>query len=631
MQSAEFVVLQDGHKSAPSEPDYRYGCGDFKPRCLSWVGNIKVFVVLAVLLCFVEGFAVNGIANAALYHLEKQFGLQSTKSALIASSQDIGALVVVLFVSFLGARYCKPHWVAVGSVLMGVGSFLFIVPHLTTSASQGKAITGGGGPPPLTESRSEYLGLFMVANMIHGLGFTPMFTLGTVYIDENAPHTTAAVYVGMTYAAAGIGVAGGFLVGGQLTENYYVDFDTLDQSELTFGPRDPQWVGAWWLGFIPCCIAFIILAPIIYGFPKYLPSGQEKDETANGKPAAASEESKPACSLFKDIVITFFKTVKNLVVNPAFMLLSLGAAAETLIISGVTSFSFKFLAEEYSMTFDEAGNIVAGLIVIGASGMLLGGVIIRLLHLEALGMARLMLILTVLATVLGCGILAKCDEVRLAGQEVAYPLETSVDGYTSSCQGNCDCSGMSFNPVCGTDDRVYFSPCHAGCVDMANPGPMATYHNCSCIARAGNLSVTDDDSTASRGRCAVPCDNKNVFLPCLFIMFFCVLLTTTPNSMSTLRVVDPDLRPFALGFQWMLIRLLGTIPGPPVVGYVLDQTCLIWNAAPDGSEFCAMYSKSQMSDGIFIWWIIVQIIAAVCYAAVALLLQFKNRKSVDLS
>ena len=36
----------------------------------------------------------------------------------------------------------------------------------------------------------------MVANMVHGVGFTPMFTLGTVYIDENEEHTMAAVYVG---------------------------------------------------------------------------------------------------------------------------------------------------------------------------------------------------------------------------------------------------------------------------------------------------------------------------------------------------------------------------------------------------------------------------------------------------
>ena len=46
------------------------------------------------------------------------------------------------------------------------------------------------------------------------------------------------------------------------------------------------------------------------------------------------------------------------VVNPLFILLSLGAAAETLIISGVSSFAFKYLAEQYSMSFDKAGNIL---------------------------------------------------------------------------------------------------------------------------------------------------------------------------------------------------------------------------------------------------------------------------------
>jgi hypothetical protein len=46
------------------------------------------------------------------------------------------------------------------------------------------------------------------------------------------------------------------------------------------------------------------------------------------------------------------------VIDPHFMLLSVGAAAETLIISGVASFAFKYLAEQYSMTFDLAGNLL---------------------------------------------------------------------------------------------------------------------------------------------------------------------------------------------------------------------------------------------------------------------------------
>ena len=90
---------------------------------------MSLFTLFVCIMCFLEGFAVNGVANAAIPAIERQFKLPSTKSALIPSSQDIGALVVVLFVSFIGGRYNKASWVASGSLIMAVGSFLFMVPH----------------------------------------------------------------------------------------------------------------------------------------------------------------------------------------------------------------------------------------------------------------------------------------------------------------------------------------------------------------------------------------------------------------------------------------------------------------------------------------------------------------------
>ncbi|XP_076442002.1 solute carrier organic anion transporter family member 4A1-like isoform X2 [Babylonia areolata] len=669
--SADDVIVTTEHvgpTSSQEDPDklkessdQRYGCGSFKPSCLRRLGNIRVFVFLAVLLCLTEGYAVNGIANSALLHLEKQFGLKSTQSALISSAQDIGALVVVLFVSYLGARHSKPHWVALGSVVMALGSFLFIVPHLATSASP-----GGKGPPPpgvctLTEPHTStttsnttntdnadtstpssgpssssssssndlvhYLGLFMVANMVHGIGFCPMFTLGTVYIDENAEHSVAALYVGMTYAAAALGVAVGFFTGGQISERYYVDFDTIDQSKLAIGPRDPQWIGAWWIGFIPSCVAFVLLALPIYGFPKTLPSGENKaDEVANGK----AEPKNAKTSVCKDIFLPFFIAVKKLVVNVPFLFLCLSSASETLIISGMSSFAFKMLSEQYSISFDEAGNLLGGLIILGGVGMVGGGLIIRLFRLQAPGMCLLNGALDLLAVALGFAFLASCPEVRLAGQDVPYPGDTSIAGFSSICQGSCECEGVAFAPVCGVDRTVYFSPCHAGCLSMDNPGPMATFHNCTCVAHALNVSTMADNSTANNGRCVEACDNRSIFLPCLFLMFFAVLLTTTPNSMACLRIVNQDLRPFALGFQWMVIRLLGTIPGPPLVGYILDRACLVWSGSPDGSQFCAMYSKWDMSLGVFIWWTVVNLLAGTLHFLAAAFLRVRHSKSVDL-
>ena len=108
-------------------------------QCLN---RVWVLVIWLVIFCFLEGFAINGIANAGLPAIERQFQLTSSKSSLIPASQDIGALILILFVSFIGGRYNKAAWIAVGSAIMAVGSFVFIIPHIAevyNYASKGKA------------------------------------------------------------------------------------------------------------------------------------------------------------------------------------------------------------------------------------------------------------------------------------------------------------------------------------------------------------------------------------------------------------------------------------------------------------------------------------------------------------
>ena len=43
----------------------------------------------------------------------------------------------------------------------------------------------------------RYLYVFMLGNALHGAGSTPMFTLGTAFIDENTKAEMTSLYLGM--------------------------------------------------------------------------------------------------------------------------------------------------------------------------------------------------------------------------------------------------------------------------------------------------------------------------------------------------------------------------------------------------------------------------------------------------
>ncbi|KAL3873616.1 hypothetical protein ACJMK2_036712 [Sinanodonta woodiana] len=642
--STPVVVTEATHPKKNTEKkeanlEMRYGYGSWKPSCCQIFNKVGFFVLSAFVLCFVQGFAVNGLGNASLPSIEKQFKLTSSKSALIPSSQGIGALTVVLFVSFIGSRYNKASWVASGSLIMAVGSFIFIIPHMakkyqySESVDAGQngecninatSVSGGGGTPTCGGEGQEYLGVFSIAQIIHGIGFTPMFTLGTVYIDENGEHTKAALYIGLTYAAAAIGVACGFFAGGQMVQKLFVEFERVPS--VDFDARDPRWVGAWWLGFVPTCIAFALLAVPLFGFPKYLP-GNKRAATPNGG-RTEEETNTSILSLMKKIVVSFFKAVLRLIVNPIFMLLTIGGAVNALIIFGASAFAFKFLSEQYSIPFDVAGLLLGGLILVGSFGMFLGGLLIRLFRLEMVGMIRLAAIASFLAAVMGIAYIAGCPNIKMAGLEVSYPGEESISGYKAKCQGPCNCTEEILNVVCGNDRIVYYSPCHAGCTKSPATST-SPYQNCQCVATSLNITIDDQRSTAVSGRCDDGCTNLRILAPFLFFMLLSVLTSTTPVSMATLRCVDDDIQPIALGMQWSILRLLGSIPGPVLIGTVLDKACLIWRGGSCGSQgFCMLYSHDKLSRGVLLWWVITMMIGCLLFSG-ATIFAMRNRGSFD--
>lgn len=119
-----------------------------------------------------------------------------------------------------------------------------------------------------SQIRSVVLGIFFFSLLFIGIGQTAVATLGIPYIDDNVASAESAIYIGkssstldwtmrinienyslfvifvtaITIGVRILGPSAGFILGSFCTRLF------VDLSDPGFGPNDPKWVGAWYLG-----------------------------------------------------------------------------------------------------------------------------------------------------------------------------------------------------------------------------------------------------------------------------------------------------------------------------------------------------------------------------------------------
>lgn len=82
---------------------------------------------------FFEGFVVNGVINVVLVALEKRYSLPSSKSGVIASSNDFGAVIIYPLIGYFGEQRHKPKIMGAGIIIMAIGCFVFALPQFIGS------------------------------------------------------------------------------------------------------------------------------------------------------------------------------------------------------------------------------------------------------------------------------------------------------------------------------------------------------------------------------------------------------------------------------------------------------------------------------------------------------------------
>lgn len=76
--------------------------------------SVQIFVLLLSMLVTLQQALSSGYINSVITTIEKRFDIPSSLSGLIASCYEIGNVVTVIFVSYLGSRRHIPVWIGVG-------------------------------------------------------------------------------------------------------------------------------------------------------------------------------------------------------------------------------------------------------------------------------------------------------------------------------------------------------------------------------------------------------------------------------------------------------------------------------------------------------------------------------------
>lgn len=147
-----------------------------------------------------------------------------------------------------------------------------------------------------------------------------------------------------------------------------------------------------------------------------------------------------------------------------------------------------------------------------------------------------------------------------------------------------------YDPVCGSDNLTYLSFCDAGC-DKVNS---TFFENCTTVY--SNSYGMLNEATATKGKCEA-LDRSNIgptlLVICLAVFFIFIL--AQPSTQASLRCVPFELRSYAIGVQWFILRISGIVPLSMLMGKVMDLSCVVWSVQHGEIGSCKVYDNQAMT------------------------------------
>ncbi|XP_041906174.1 solute carrier organic anion transporter family member 1C1 isoform X7 [Corvus kubaryi] len=537
-----FPVDRSSFKSESSASKEKQSC----------CGGIKIFLGALSFVYFAKALS-GSYLKSTITQIERRFDIPSSLVGVIDGSFEIGNLLIIILVSYFGAKLHRPRIIGAGCLIMSAGTFLIAMPQFFMgryryerfpSTINSTAIISpclqDKNQTPLSaleksqakinsgcekEAGSSMWIYVLLGNLLRGIGETPIQPLGITYIDDYAVEENAALYIGCVQTVAIIGPIFGFLLG-SLCAKLYVDIGFVD------------------LDFLP--------------------------------------------------------SLKNLFGNPVYSLYLCASIIQFNSLIGMVTYKPKYIEQQYGQTSSKT-NFVIGLINIPAVafGIFSGGLIMKKFRIGVLGAAKLSLGSSFFGYLLLLSLFVMgCENSDVAGLTVSYhgtkPMTDYEQALFSECNSGCSCSKNDWDPICGENGVTYVSACLAGCQASNGSGKNTVFFNCSCVGTF--------ESSQSSSAVVGPCQKGNE-CPRMFLYFLVISVITsytlsvggTPGYILLLRCIKPHLKSFALGIYTLAIRVLAGIPAPVYFGVAIDTTCLKWGSKRCGGRgACRLYDSSAL-------------------------------------
>ncbi|XP_051874814.1 solute carrier organic anion transporter family member 2A1-like isoform X4 [Pristis pectinata] len=500
--------------------------------------SIKLFVLCHGMLQCAQ-LLYSAYFKSSITTIEKQFGMSSFSSGILSSMHEVGNSVLIIFVSYFGSRVHRPKLIGLGGLLLSAGTFLLTLPH---------------------------------------------------YIFE--PYQYSKTIVAILFAISVFGPAFGYLLGSVMLR-LFVDLDRVNPATIDMKPSDPRWIGAWWLGLLISSGVLAVISIPYFFFPRQMI--HQKKSISKSDILSEMEEQKMEKITNQEFIKIFPKMLLKMLLNPLFILVVLAECCFSSVLAGLSTYLNKFLESQFSITTSTA-NLLIGSITLPAVaiGMLLGGVYMKHSNLPLVKIpwyTGCVLIISVVLTVplffLGC------STQKIAGINYNQDVNRSSSfGLKTDCNAHCFCFDSTYHPVCGSDAVEYISPCQAGCshsVFNYTTRRILTYNNCSCI----QTPLKED--YAVPGHCKVSC--SYLLLSVVFSLSFIGLtasLTHNPLYMLVLRLVRHEEKSFAIGIQFLLMKVFAWLPAPALFGAVIDSACIRWGIMCNGKRGACSYYDNDL-------------------------------------